>query len=99
MAEHPSDVRTFLHLLKANPTILPPAPAEDAWRHIDHRTHDEVHTCLRCGGRAGCAFVADTTAGPRWLDMCFACGNWMRSGLPAAEQEEENARYASLFDW
>ena len=88
----PSEVRTFLHLIKAEPDILPAAPAEDAWRGIDHRTKDEVHSCLRCGGRAGCAFVADTHLGPRWLDLCWPCSHWMRSGLPDAEQEEETAR-------
>jgi hypothetical protein len=97
MAEQPSDVRIFLHLIRAEPTLLPSAPPVEAWRHINHRTHDEVHPCLRCGERAGCAFVADTSAGPRWLDLCPHCAHWMRSGMAEADREEEDARYAALL--
>lgn len=73
----------FLHLLKAEPSLLPPAPPEALTdsRHIEHRRHDEVHTCLRCGKRAQVAYVADTQdAGPRWLDLCAACDYWLRTG-------------------
>src|ERR1039457_429084 len=93
----PSDVRIFLHLLKAEPSLLPEAPWVDAWRQIDHRTKDEVHTCLRCGERACTAYVADTALGPRWLDLCAPCGHWMISGMAEADQEEETARIDALF--
>lgn len=73
------DADGFLHLLKAEPTLLPPAPTGDIAAAIEHRRHDEVHSCLRCGGRAQCAFVADTSLGNRWLDLCAACTEWLRS--------------------
>lgn len=95
----PSDVRSFLHLLKAEPTLLPPAPTSEAWRGIDHRTKDEVHSCLRCGARAGCAFVADTSSGPRWLDLCWACQHWLRSGMDQADHEEEMAHLNATLGW
>jgi hypothetical protein len=67
----------LLHLLKAEPTLLPEAPPDAAAR-IEQRTHDEVHSCLRCGKRAQEAFVADTEIGPRWLDLCPECSHWLR---------------------
>jgi hypothetical protein len=94
----PSDVRTFLHLIKAEPSLLPEAPASDAWRRIDHRTKDEIHPCFRCGQRACWAYIADTTLGPRWLDMCAPCGHWMVSGMPEAEFEEEMAREHAVME-
>lgn len=42
----------LLHLLKAEPTLLPPAPVTDSAAPIDHRREDEIHSCLRCGKRA-----------------------------------------------
>lgn len=70
----------MLHLLKAEPTLLPEAPP-NATNHIEHRTSDEVHSCLRCGEPAQLAYVADTEIGPRWLDLCHACGHWLRTSL------------------
>jgi len=71
----------FLHLLKAEPTLLPEAPAGAGAAQIEHRRRDEVHPCLRCGKRAGAAFVADTELGPRWLDLCPGCEGWLRSAI------------------
>lgn len=68
----------LLYLLKAEPTLLPEAPP-DATSRIEHRTHDEVHSCLRCGKGAQEAFVADTERGPRWLDLCHQCSRWLRN--------------------
>jgi hypothetical protein len=74
----------FLHLLKANPTLLPLAPAIDHGAAIERRRNDEVHPCLRCGQRAHCAFVAhfEVPAGPpehRWLDLCHPCTHWLQA--------------------
>jgi hypothetical protein len=68
----------MLHLLAAEPSLLPVAP-EGAWRLIEHRTKDEVHSCLRCGERAQAAYIAHTDAGNRWLDLCMACSHWLYS--------------------
>jgi hypothetical protein len=67
----------FLHLLAAEPTLLPPASASDGAREMDHRRLDEVHSCLRCGKRAQQVFIAHTKIGPRWLDLCIACRHWL----------------------
>ncbi|MGH3376000.1 MAG: hypothetical protein ACRDP6_14775 [Actinoallomurus sp.] len=69
----------MLHLLKAEPTLLPEAPAAFTARDVDHRRLDEVHPCLRCGKRAHLAYVAHTDIGPRWLDLCHPCGYWVRT--------------------
>lgn len=71
----------MLHLLKAEPTLLPEAPDEATAAHITHRTHDESHECLRCGSRADIAFIAATEIGPRWLDLCASCEHWLRTSL------------------
>lgn len=73
------DTAAFLGLLKAEPTLLDPAPA--GWNEgaVTRRTRDEVHSCLRCGGRAAVAFVALTDAGLRWLDVCPGCAMWLQN--------------------
>lgn len=76
-----SAVAGFLHLLKAEPTLLPEAPHGATNAHIEHRRQGEVHACLRCGEQATCAFVADTKLGPRWLDLCPRCEGWLRAGI------------------
>lgn len=77
----------MLYLLKAEPTLLPEAPVGDVAELIEHRTHDEVHSCLRCGKRAVQAFVADTELGPRWLDLCMPCSHWLRTSLDGDQPE------------
>lgn len=69
----------MLHLIKANPTLLPPAPSDWSAQAIEHRRNTEVHACLRCGNHAQCAYVADTDLGPRWLDLCWGCSHWVRT--------------------
>ena len=75
------DADGFLHLLKAEPTLLDPAPADFTGRDLEHRRLDEVHPCLRCGGRAQSAYVAATELGPRWLDLCMPCAHWMITNM------------------
>lgn len=75
----PSDADRFLILIRDNPTLLPPAPNGTA-AAIDHRGHDEVHSCLRCGQRANQAIIAHTSLGERWLDLCIACVTWLCTG-------------------
>ncbi len=68
----------MLYLIRAEPSLLPAAPSGvDVAKAIEHRRHDEVHTCFRCGGRAQCAFVAHTEMGDRWLDLCADCAAWV----------------------
>jgi hypothetical protein len=71
----------MLYLLRANPTLLPEAPTNATGEQMEHRRHDEVHACLRCGQRAQCAFVAHTDIGNRWLDLCAACSHWLQANL------------------
>jgi len=63
----------LLHLIKAEPSLLPAAPDPCSAKQMDHRRIDEVHVCLGCGERAQCVYVASTDAGPRWLDLCRKC--------------------------
>jgi hypothetical protein len=95
-ASEPSAVRSFLLLIKNTPELLPAAPPS-AWRGIDERRKDEVHECLRCPSSARTAYVCDTTAGPRWLDLCWPCSSWMRAGLDEAEAEERAAIEAAAY--
>lgn len=77
----PADPAGFLHLLQAEPTLLPEAPAhEPGTGDIDHRIKDEVHACLRCSKRARVAYVLNTELGKRWLDLCPQCANWLIGG-------------------
>jgi hypothetical protein len=76
----------MLRLLKAYPSLLPPAPTDNLGAAIERRTRDEVHACLRCGQRAQVAFVAHVprVVGPadnRWLDLCAACADWLRRNV------------------
>jgi hypothetical protein len=63
----------LLYLLRDEPTLMDPAPADVDVPAMERRKLDEVHTCLGCGNRARCAVVADTELGPRWLDLCYGC--------------------------
>ena len=78
----------LLHLLRAEPALLPAAPADAGPEHIEHRRRDEIHECLRCGARAMCAYLAEAKDDPRWaglgkrwLDLCPDCDQWLRRGL------------------
>ncbi len=68
----------LLYLLRAEPTLLPPAPESNQVEAIEHRRKDEVHACLRCGARAQSAYIAATEIGPRWVDLCMICSAWLR---------------------
>lgn len=71
----------MLYFLKANPTLLPPAPSGNLGPAIEYRRKDEIHSCLRCGDRAGVAYVAELEIGNRWLDLCPACEYWLRTEM------------------
>ena len=73
------DADGMLYLLKANPTLLPEAPPDADGKAIEHRRHDEVHPCLRCGKRAMVAYIAALEIGPRWVDLCPGCALWLQS--------------------
>jgi hypothetical protein len=76
------DVHGMLHLLQAEPTLLPVAPETASGDDIERRRH-EGHTCLSCGERATTALiVADPNGewqGKRWLDLCYADFNRVRA--------------------
>lgn len=69
----------LLYLLRANPTLLPVAPPNVTAAMMTFRAKDQVHACLRCGKRAQCAYVAETSQSRRWLDLCAACSHWLRT--------------------
>lgn len=71
----------MLYLFRAEPTLLPEAPPDFTAAQIEHRRLDEVHACLRCGGQAKNAYVAHTTMGNRWLDLCQSCAHWLRTTM------------------
>lgn len=66
----------MLHLLKVEPTLMPPAPEDATGEDIERRRNDEVHDCLVCGERATTALIVQdpngTWQGKRWLDLCMA---------------------------
>jgi len=84
-----NDVAGMLHLLKAEPTLLHPAPVNYTARDMEDRRHSGAHSCLRCGQSSQRAYVADTELGPRWLDLCAECDYWLRRGLDDLEREAE----------
>ncbi|ROQ69189.1 hypothetical protein EDD93_3686 [Streptomyces sp. 840.1] len=72
------DATGMLHLLAAEPTLLPPAPADADGGAIEDRRR-ENHACLRCGAPADTALIADLGQhGKRWLDLCFKHFNDVR---------------------
>lgn len=76
-----SEADGLLHLLKAEPTLLDPAPESDHAQAIDHRRHTVGRICLRCGKPAHPALIADTELGPRFLDLCWECLTWLRTAV------------------
>lgn len=59
----------MLHLLAAEPTLLPPAPADAGGEAIEARRRED-HACLRCGAPATTALIAIVPEhGKRWLDL------------------------------
>lgn len=68
----------MLHLLAAEPTLLPAAPLDADGETIEAR-RNENHTCLRCGKPATTALLADLDEhGKRWLDLCYTDFNLVR---------------------
>lgn len=67
---HATDIAPLLAYLKVQGDLLEPVPPGWTGADITRRTHDEVHECIRCGERAQVAYVAETNAGDRWLDLC-----------------------------
>lgn len=69
----------LLYLIRAEPTLLSPAAVDEGSMDeaITSRVRDELHPCLRCGGRAVVAYLATTSAGWRWLDLCAMDAQWL----------------------
>lgn len=67
------NVEGLLHLLAAEPTLLPAAPADTSGVEIEARRSSGEHACLRCGQPATTALIAEIPDhGKRWLDLCMA---------------------------
>lgn len=67
----------FLTTLRDEPWLMNAAPLLVTGADMDRRVSESWHSCIRCGKRAGVALVADTTMGPRWLDLCQADRSWI----------------------
>ena len=65
-----TDLGEWLKDLRAHPERMGAAPTTDQGVWIERRAASGLHECLRCGILAQVAFIADTKAGPRWLDLC-----------------------------
>ncbi|MFJ9417254.1 hypothetical protein ACIRPT_24125 [Streptomyces sp. NPDC101227] len=64
----------LLHLIAAEPTLLPSAPEDAAGPDLTRRVRDGGHLCLGCGHPATATVIVNSpTAGPRWLDLCSDC--------------------------
>jgi hypothetical protein len=76
------DALGMLHLLKAEPTLLPIAPDAADGADIERR-RAESHACLACGKPADAALIAadpdGSWQGKRWLDLCYAHLNEVRA--------------------
>lgn len=73
-----NDSAGMLHLLAAEPTLLPVAPLDADGETIEAR-RNENHTCLRCGKPATTALIANFDEhGKRWLDLCYTDFNLVR---------------------
>ncbi|MDH3037948.1 hypothetical protein [Streptomyces sp. TRM75561] len=70
------DIEGILHLLKAEPSLLPVAPDAASSADIERRRQDEAHSCLVCGERATTALLVEDPLrdwqGKRWLDLCYS---------------------------
>lgn len=78
-----ADVEAFLGTLAGDPRLLEPLADSDTdtGEAIARRTQDEVHGCVKCGQPARCALVAKTRLGPRWVDLCAPCYQWLNDGI------------------
>ncbi|MGK5730253.1 hypothetical protein [Streptomyces sp. URMC 124] len=64
----------LLHLIAAEPTLLPGAPTEADESDLRLRVREGRHLCLGCGQPSRCTVVVNSEAhGPRWLDLCSPC--------------------------
>ncbi|MFC8290058.1 hypothetical protein ACFUJ0_06150 [Streptomyces sp. NPDC057242] len=67
------NVEGLLHLLAAEPTLLPVAPTNASGEEIEARRQSGKHACLWCGQTAVMALIVKTPDhGQRWLDLCMA---------------------------
>jgi hypothetical protein len=74
-----TDLGEWLKDLREHPERMGAAPLADQGAWIEHRAASGLHRCLRCGALAQVAFIADTKAGPRWLDLCPEHGHMVYS--------------------
>jgi hypothetical protein len=62
----------LLYLIKAEPSLCDPVlGGGDRALLMQHRAHDELHTCLACGRPSNTSLIAETQDGDRWLDVCW----------------------------
>ena len=77
------DALGMLHLLKAEPTLLPAAPDDASGEDIEQRRREGGHACLACGERATTALIVQDPhgawQGKRWLDLCHGHLNQVRT--------------------
>lgn len=71
------DAGPFLLLLSEHPDLLHPVHGEPDRDLVDLR-RIQGHPCTRCGNVSAMAYVAGTSAGSRWVDLCAPCDAWFR---------------------
>ena len=89
----------FMTFVKANPTLLPRAPAGlILGNQINHRLLDEVHVCALgvCGGDfARAVLVARINGQNYWVDLCQPCAALVRHVVAAAALRVRMSRHQS----
>jgi hypothetical protein len=82
MSSQRTNLDDVLYLIKYNPTLCPPVPPSeiDIAIRMQHRGHDELHSCVSCGNRANAALTAETDLGERWVDLCWSCYTLVLAG-------------------
>lgn len=90
----------FLYLLRNEPTLMDEAPLTPTALEMEER-RTQGRPCLRCGGKAEMALVAQVPGpqeapdvaehgpvwiGSRWVDICFPCRSWLDEGLMADDR-------------
>jgi len=72
----------FLAVFRDDPLRLPQAPDPASVADIDFRRTAEGWPCVRCGAESHVAYVALTSFGNRWMDLCETCAQWLRFNMP-----------------
>jgi hypothetical protein len=93
------DVDEFLRRYRNEPLLLPLVTDRDLAAAIEGRRVSCEHICLRCDATARVSVVIPTYAGPRWLDLCESCGNWLLTGIVAPRPDWADLLLDGVEGW